>query len=251
MSLRDARAAGGAAARRSSRARSRWPRRWSRPTSSPGCARRTTWSCCQFNNALERDRAVALGQDARRAGRMPAPAAARARTTSAARSRRQAAGGSRSAWRQVLQPRGTETRLGQALEQLIHDERSSPICGDRGVQRRRAERRRRRPRRPSRWPRRPKIPIFPVGVGSERRPASVRVNDFKAPARAYPGDRYTVTGFVQAQGLAGPDASPCELLAPGRPAGQRPRAARHGRSGSTAGRSSSAATARSCRSSSS
>ena len=32
---------------------------------------------------------------------------------------------------------------------------------------------------------------------------NVRISDFVAPARAYPDDRYTVTGYVQAQGLAG------------------------------------------------
>ena len=33
-----------------------------------------------------------------------------------------------------------------------------------------------------------KIPIFTVGIGSDRRPANVRVSDLVAPARAYPGD---------------------------------------------------------------
>jgi len=48
-----------------------------------------------------------------------------------------------------------------------------------------------------------KLPIFTVGIGSDLRPVNVRVSDLVAPARAYPGDQYTVTGYIQAQGLAG------------------------------------------------
>ena len=48
-----------------------------------------------------------------------------------------------------------------------------------------------------------KIPVYTVGIGSDRRPANVRVSDFVAPSRAYPGDAFTVTGYLQAQELAG------------------------------------------------
>ena len=34
-------------------------------------------------------------------------------------------------------------------------------------------------------------------------PTNVAVCDLAAPARAYPGDHYTVTGYLQAQGMAG------------------------------------------------
>ena len=48
-----------------------------------------------------------------------------------------------------------------------------------------------------------KIPIFTVGLGSDRQPTHVAVSDLVVPARAYPGDHYTVTGYLQAQGMAG------------------------------------------------
>ena len=48
-----------------------------------------------------------------------------------------------------------------------------------------------------------RIPIYAIGIGSANRPTNVRVSDLVAPARAYPGDRFQVTGYVQAQGLAG------------------------------------------------
>ena len=47
------------------------------------------------------------------------------------------------------------------------------------------------------------VPIFTVGLGSDRKPQGVRVNDLAVPVRAYPGDRYPVTGYLQAQRLAG------------------------------------------------
>ncbi|MDZ7615824.1 MAG: VWA domain-containing protein, partial [Patescibacteria group bacterium] len=105
-------------------------------------------------------------------------------------------------WREFLQPTGTETRLGQALAQLIQDERNAPVSGvivftdggqnaglsaDVAVQL--AEEAR--------------LPIFTVGLGVDSAPTNIRVADLLAPERAYPGDRYTVTGLLQAQGMAG------------------------------------------------
>ncbi len=105
-------------------------------------------------------------------------------------------------WHDSLAPSGTETRLGQALGQLGRDQRSAPISGivvftDGGQNAGIA------PRAATAAAREAKMPIFTVGIGSDRRPVNVRVSDLIAPARAYPGDQYTVTGFIQAQGLAG------------------------------------------------
>lgn len=105
-------------------------------------------------------------------------------------------------WKQALKPRGNETRLGQALRQLIADERANPVAGivlftdggqNAGVE----------PAVAALSARDAKMPLFPVGIGSDRQPTNVRISDLLAPARAYPGDAYTVTGYVQAQGLAG------------------------------------------------
>jgi len=105
-------------------------------------------------------------------------------------------------WGKVLAPVGVETRLGQALRQLIQAERGGPVSGivlmSDGAQN----------AGPSVEPaveaaQDAKIPLFPIGLGSNLQPAGVRVCDLTAPMRAYPGDRYTVTGYVQAQGMAG------------------------------------------------
>ncbi|OHB70718.1 MAG: hypothetical protein A2V70_17090 [Planctomycetes bacterium RBG_13_63_9] len=57
------------------------------------------------------------------------------------------------------------------------------------------------------------MPIFTVGVGSDQQPTNVRVSDLVAPARAYPGDSYTVTGFVQSQRPA--DVAPGDVKGAG------------------------------------
>jgi hypothetical protein len=105
-------------------------------------------------------------------------------------------------WKKWIEPTGTETRLGQALRQLIHDERGSPISGiivftDGGQNAGIA------PEAAVALAKDANIPLFTVGLGSERQSAQVRVSDLVVPARAYPGDRYAVTGYLQAQGMAG------------------------------------------------
>lgn len=104
-------------------------------------------------------------------------------------------------WKAVLAPRGAETRLGQSLRQFIADERTNPVAGlvvfTDGAQNAGVE-----PASALEAAREAKIPIYTVGIGSEKRPANVRISDFLAPARAYPGDSFTITGYIQAQELA-------------------------------------------------
>lgn len=109
-------------------------------------------------------------------------------------------------WQEALAPVGVETRLGAALRQLIYDERAQPVSGvvvfsdggqNAGVDVTAA----------IEMAQEAKIPVFTVGLGSERQPTNVRIADFVAPIRAHPGDAYTATAFVQAQGLAGQSAT--------------------------------------------
>ncbi len=104
-------------------------------------------------------------------------------------------------WATQLLPRGSETRLGQSLRQWINDERSTPISGvvvfsdggqNSGIDASAA----------ISTARDAKIPVFTVGIGSDRRPANVRVSDLVAPARAYPGDSFNITGYLQSEGFA-------------------------------------------------
>jgi len=103
-------------------------------------------------------------------------------------------------FREVLAPRGTETRLGQALEQVVDQYRSAaPVSGlvlfsdggqNAGVG----------PAAATRLARDSGIPIHIVGLGSDRAPANVRVRELLAPARVYPGDSFTVSAEIQAEG---------------------------------------------------
>jgi hypothetical protein len=104
-------------------------------------------------------------------------------------------------WDKILQPSGPETRLGQALRQVILDERRSPLAGiivftDGGQNAGIA------PETAVKMAQEAKIPIYPVGVGSDRLPINVRVARIEALPRAYPGDPFTVHGLIQTQGQA-------------------------------------------------
>lgn len=105
-------------------------------------------------------------------------------------------------WQKTLSPQGAETKLGQSLKQVITDERSGPLAAvvlfsdggqNAGIDTNSA----------IETAREAKVPVYTVGIGSNRRPANVRVSDFLAPSRAYPGDSFIITAYVQAQELAG------------------------------------------------
>lgn len=105
-------------------------------------------------------------------------------------------------WQQTLLPRGTQTRLGDAIRTVVNRERGGSLAGivlatDGGqnaglageVAARLAEA--------------AGIPIYAIGIGSDQEPVNVRVVDLEAPRRVFPGDKFQVTGYVQAYGLAG------------------------------------------------
>ncbi len=105
-------------------------------------------------------------------------------------------------WKSALVATGGETRLGQALRQVIQDEQAAPVAGivvfsdgdlNAGIGYQAA----------ADAAREAKLPIYPVGLGSDRKPLNVRVADFTVPARIHPGDSFAVTGYVQGDGLAG------------------------------------------------
>ena len=104
-------------------------------------------------------------------------------------------------WNQELIPRGSQTRLGDALRFLVNRERGGPIAGivlftdgrsNAGHDAELAVLEARDAR----------IPIFAVGLGSNRQPQNVRVANIEAPQRVFPGDDFTITGYVQSFGFA-------------------------------------------------
>jgi len=113
-------------------------------------------------------------------------------------------------WESALQVTGTETRIGEALRRVVDDQRAAPLAGviliSDGQQNAGIE-----PASAVRSAREARIPIYTVGLGSASRPANVRVADLLAPSRAYPGDAFTITGFIKSVGMQGRRAT-VELL---------------------------------------
>ena len=104
-------------------------------------------------------------------------------------------------WATQLAPRGANSRIDDNLKFIIDRERGGPVAGivlfsdgrvnpgkdcDLAVQAAQDA----------------LIPLFAVGLGSDKRPANVRVVDLEAPERVYPDDTFTLTGYLQAQGTS-------------------------------------------------
>jgi hypothetical protein len=162
----------------------------------------------------------AMGRDTPGTARDPVPGA-----TSDGGKSDSAGDGADIAWEKQLTPTGPETRLGQAILESLQGEHSSSLAGivvfsdggqNAGVA----------PDAAIQAAREAKVPIFPVGIGSRRQLPQVRVVDLAAPLRAYSGDKYTVTGYVQAQKLGGRLAT-IELLSRDASSGTAHRGADH------------------------
>jgi hypothetical protein len=113
-------------------------------------------------------------------------------------------------WQEALRPEGTETRLGQALRQVVSEERAAPVSAvvlfsdgqqNSGVGMHSAIDAAQEAR----------IKVYTVGVGADRLPANVRVYKIAVVPRAYPGDPLAVKGLVQGSQLAGQSVT-VELL---------------------------------------
>ncbi len=106
------------------------------------------------------------------------------------------------AWKDELRPRGTETRMGEAIRYVVNKERGGPIAGvvvfsdgrnNAGITHTTA----------IAVANEARIPVYTVGIGSKTRPANVRVVDIEAPKRVHPGDDFTITGLIQSYGMPG------------------------------------------------
>jgi hypothetical protein len=109
-----------------------------------------------------------------------------------------------------LQPRGTETRLGQALEQVLRLYRDTPLAGvvivSDGAQNAGVE-----PSAAIALAKQIQVPFFTIGVGSTQPQRNVAVRDLVLPTRAFPGDTFDVTAYLQANGYSNREVT-VELL---------------------------------------
>jgi hypothetical protein len=105
-------------------------------------------------------------------------------------------------WRSRLEPRGYETRLGEAVARAVDAEPAGVLAGmivlsdggnNSGID----------PRSAATAASAAGVKVHPLGVGADTLPANVRVADLLAPAKVFPGDRFAVSAFLQPQALAG------------------------------------------------
>ncbi len=105
-------------------------------------------------------------------------------------------------WSAELQPRGAQTRLGQALADQLRLYRGAPLAGivviSDGAQNAGIE-----PSSAVTAAKEAKVPIFTLGIGSTEARRNISLRNLVVPTRAFPGDTLNVTGYVQGTGYAG------------------------------------------------
>ena len=105
-------------------------------------------------------------------------------------------------WTTAIQPQGTSTRLGSAIQYVVNKEQGGPIAAivvftdgqsnsglsvDRAIA----------------AASNAGIPIFTVGVGGTSRPQNIAVATIEAPERVLPGDKFQVKALIKSFGLEG------------------------------------------------
>jgi hypothetical protein len=105
-------------------------------------------------------------------------------------------------WPTALQPRGTETRLGQALADELRLYHDAPLAGvvvlSDGAQNAGID-----PAAAIEAAHQAGVPFYAIGFGSAATQRNIALRDLVVPARAFPHDTLNVTGYIQASGYAG------------------------------------------------
>jgi hypothetical protein len=105
-------------------------------------------------------------------------------------------------WAEILKPNGLETRLGESLIQLIRESAGESLSGvvvisdgenNAGIESATARE----------TALAAKVRVHTVGVGSTERPINLQLTSVQSPTHVHLGDAFTLTSYVQAQGLAG------------------------------------------------
>ncbi len=105
-------------------------------------------------------------------------------------------------WSNQLMATGIETRLGDAVQAILEQERGNPLAAivmvsdgqsNAGVD----------PVGTVSAAGASNVKLYAIGVGSAEDPVNARIVDVEAPKRVYPGDRFRLTALLQASGLQG------------------------------------------------
>ncbi len=109
-------------------------------------------------------------------------------------------------WRPLLQPKGVETRLGEALGELIRQAAGRTLSGivvvtdggaNAGVDASTAHERAVAA----------KARLIAIGVGGTDQPINLQVADVQVPTDVQLGDKFDLTAFIQGEGLSGRDVT--------------------------------------------
>jgi hypothetical protein len=102
-------------------------------------------------------------------------------------------------WSAELEPRGTQTRIGQALSEQLRLYRNAPLAGliviSDGAQNAGVE-----PSAAIEAAKEAHIPIYTIGIGATEGRRNIAVRDLVLPTRAFPGDTLNITGYLQSTG---------------------------------------------------
>ena len=105
-------------------------------------------------------------------------------------------------WPAALQPRGTETRIGQALVDELRLYQDAPLAGvvilSDGAQNAGIE-----PNAAIETARQANVPLYAIGFGSAAVQRNIALRDLVVPTRAFPHDTLNVSGYLQANGYTG------------------------------------------------
>lgn len=107
-------------------------------------------------------------------------------------------------WKTVVAPQGLETRMGEALLDVIRREAGATLSGivivTDGVSNTGVE-----PTTAVKAAVGVKAKLFPIGIGSTEHPVNLQVADVQCPTNVHVRDGFTITAHVRGQGLADKD----------------------------------------------
>lgn len=128
--------------------------------------------------------------------------------------------GGQSDWKELLRPRGLETRMGESVQELIGRVASPTLSGvvvvsdgaaNAGLD----------PSAANQKARTTQTRLIAIGVGSKRRPTNIAIANLQSPTEVHIGDPFELSVFVQGQGAAGRKVD-VELLARAEGSGSDP-----------------------------
>ena len=104
-------------------------------------------------------------------------------------------------WKEILLPKGAQTRLSDAMGEWLQANAQSPVAGlvllSDGAQNAGSD-----GQRTIDLAKKAEIPIYTIGFGSAKPVENIRIYEVEAPSRVQPHDPFSVTALIQGHGLS-------------------------------------------------